>query len=316
MNTLNKSSKIYIAGHLGMVGSSCWRILSNSGYKNLIGLSSNDLDLRNQRDVYNYIYNNKPDLIINAAAKVGGIIANHTYPYDFIMDNMKIQNNLLDSAHKLNVNNFIFIASSCIYPKNSSQPIKEEYLLTDSLEPTNQWFAIAKISGVKTIDALRRQYNRNYLTLMSTNLYGPNDNFDLNNSHVLPAMLRKFHNAAINKHADVNLWGSGTPMREFLYVDDLANAILFALKNNLKDNIYNVGTGRDISINNLAKVIQEVTSHKGNILWDRSKPDGTPRKILDISKITKLGFSPQYSLNDGLIKTYKWFTENQNHIRK
>ena len=316
MNKLDKSPKIYITGHLGMVGSSCWRILSNSGYKNLIGISSNDLDLRNQRDVYNYIDTNKPDIIINAAAKVGGIIANDTYPYDFIMDNMTIQNNLIDSAHKLDVNNFIFIGSSCIYPKNSHQPIKEEYLLTDSLEPTNQWFAIAKISGVKTIDALRRQYNRNYLTLMSTNLYGPNDNFDLNNSHVLPAMLRKFHNAAKNNHADVNLWGSGKPMREFLYVDDLANAILFAIKNNLEDNIYNIGTGTEISINNLAKTIQQVTSHKGNILWDRSKPDGTPRKLLDISKIKKLGFSHQYSLNDGLIKTYKWFLDNQNSIRK
>lgn len=316
MNKLNKSSKIYIAGHLGMVGSSCWRILFNSGYKNLIGLSSDDLDLRNQRDVYNYIYNNKPDIIINAAAKVGGIIANDTYPYDFIMDNMKIQNNLIDSAHKSDVNNFIFIGSSCIYPKNSHQPIKEEYLLTDSLEPTNQWFAIAKISGVKTIDALRRQYNRNYLTLMSTNLYGPNDNFDLNNSHVLPAMLRKFHNAAKNKHADVNLWGSGTPMREFLYVDDLANAVLFAINNNLEDNIYNIGTGIDISISNLAKAIQEVTSHKGNIFWDSSKPDGTLRKLLDISKIKQLGYSHKYSLNDGLIKTYKWFLDNQNSIRR
>ena len=184
------------------------------------------------------------------------------------------------------------------------------------MEPTNQWFAIAKISAIKTIDALRKQFNRNYLTLMSTNLYGPNDNFDLNNSHVLPAMLRKFHDAAKNNHSDVNLWGSGKPMREFLYVDDLANAILFAIENNLKENIYNIGTGTDITIKNLAKVIQEVTSHKGDIVWDINKPDGTPRKLLDISKIKKLGFSHYYSLNDGLAKTYEWFLDNQNSFRK
>ena len=316
MVKLDKSSKIYIAGHLGMVGSACWRILKKSGYKNLTGISSNELDLRNQKDVYDYISMNKPDIIINAAAKVGGIVANDLYPYDFIMDNMLIQNNLINAAHISDINNFILIGSSCIYPKNSPQPIKEDYLLTNSLEPTNQWFAIAKISAIKTIDALRKQFNRNYLTLMSTNLYGPNDNFDLNNSHVLPAMLRKFHDAAKNNHSDVNLWGSGKPMREFLYVDDLANAILFAIENNLKENIYNIGTGTDITIKNLAKVIQEVTSHKGDIVWDINKPDGTPRKLLDISKIKKLGFSHYYSLNDGLAKTYEWFLDNQNSFRK
>ena len=316
MHIIDKASKIYIAGHLGMVGSSCWRILNDAGYNNLIGENSNNLDLRNQRDVYNYIKTNKPDIIIDAAAKVGGILANDTYPYDFIMDNMLIQNNLIDSAHKLGIKNFIFLGSSCIYPKNANQPLKEEYLLTDSLEPTNQWFAIAKISGVKSIQALRRQYKRNYLTLMSTNLYGPNDNFNLINSHVLPAMLMKFHSAVLNNHTDVNLWGSGKPMREFLYVDDLSYAILFAIENNLKDNIYNIGTGTEITINNLAKTIQAVTAHKGNIFWDRSKPDGTLRKILDISKIKKLGYYHRNSLNDGLIKTYKWFLDNQNSIRK
>ena len=316
MGEINKNSKIYIPGHSGMVGSSCLRILKKAGYNNIITENSSRLDLRNQRDVYNFIKTKEPDVIIDAAAKVGGILANKTYPYDFIMDNMLIQNNLIDSANKLDIKKFIFIGSSCIYPKNAPQPLKEDYLLTDSLEPTNQWFAIAKISGVKAIQAINNQFNRNYLTLMSTNLYGPNDNFDLNASHVLPAMIRKFHEAAINNHSDVVLWGSGNPLREFLFVDDLSLAILFAIENKMKDDIYNIGSGIETSIKSLAEAIQVVTKHKGKVLWDSSMPDGTPRKLLDISKIDKLGYSSNYCLNHGLTETYEWFLQNQNTFRK
>ena len=240
---LSKSSKIYIAGHRGMVGSACWRLLEKLGYSNLIGRTSKELDLRNQSQVYDFLKDSKPDVIIDAAAKVGGIVANKDYPYQFLMENMQIQNNLISAAHELNVAKFIFLGSSCIYPKFAPQPLKEEYLLTDSLEPTNEWYAIAKISGVKLCEAIRKQFGKDFVSLMPTNLYGSNDNFDLQTSHVLPAMIRKFHEAKVNNHSDVNLWGSGSPMREFLHVDDLANAVVFALENVLPDYLYNVGTG-------------------------------------------------------------------------
>ena len=223
---------------------------------------------------------------------------------------MLIQNNLIDGAHKAGVDKFIFLGSSCIYPKFAPQPLKEEYLLTDSLEPTNEWYAIAKITGVKACQAIRKQYNKEYVSLMPTNLYGSFDNFDLQSSHVLPAMLRKFHEAKINKHSDVILWGSGTPMREFLFVDDMAEAVVYALENNLPEYLYNIGTGKDITIKKLAETIQSVTEHQGNILWDASKPDGTPRKLMDVSKMREFGWEYSTELEDGIKKTYQWFLEN------
>ena len=313
---LNKSSKIYIAGHLGMVGSACWRALEKLGYFNLIGKTSKELDLRNQSQVYDFLSAAKPDIIIDAAAKVGGILANNNFPYQFLMENMQIQNNLISAAHKLNVSKFIFLGSSCIYPKLAPQPLKEEYLLTDSLEPTNEWYAIAKISGVKLCQAIRKQYNKDFVSLMPTNLYGPNDNFDLETSHVLPAMIRKFHEAKDNNHSDVNLWGSGSPMREFLHVDDLASAVVFALENNLPEYLYNIGTGTDVTIKELAETIQSQVGHNGKIVWDNTKPDGTPRKLMDSSKIMQFGWQPKYDLNNGIANTYSWFLENQSHLKE
>ena len=311
-----KSSKIYIAGHRGMVGSACWRLLKKLGYSNLIGRTSNELDLRNQSQVYNFIKDSKPDVIIDAAARVGGIVANKEYPYQFLMENMQIQNNLISSAHEFNIAKFIFLGSSCIYPKSAPQPLKEDYLLTDSLEPTNEWYAIAKISGVKLCEAIRRQFGKDFVSLMPTNLYGSNDNFDLQTSHVLPAMMRKFHEAKENNHSDVILWGTGSPMREFLHVDDLASAVVFALENVLPDYLYNVGAGTDITIKELADMIQSQVGHKGNIKWDSSKPDGTTRKLMDSSKIMQLGWQPTYNLQNGIANTYSWFLENQAHLKE
>mgnify|MGYP001368332595 FL=1 len=311
---ISKEAKIYISGHNGMVGSACWRALTSAGYTNLIGMTSKELDLRNQQLVDDFIKNEKPDAIIGAAAKVGGILANDTYPYEFLMDNMLIQNNLLHSAHVNDIKKFIFLGSSCIYPKHAKQPLKEEYLLTGPLEPTNEWYAIAKISGVKLIEALRKQYSRDYVSLMPTNLYGPNDNFDLENSHVLPAMIRKFHEAKEDNHASVVLWGSGTPLREFLHVDDLGQAVLFALEHKLDDHLYNVGSGSDLTIKALAKMIQKVIGHNGQVLWDDSKPNGTPKKLMDSYKLNKLGWKSSIELIDGIRKTYEWFLKfNQLH---
>ena len=307
---INKNSKIYIAGHRGMVGSACWRALKAKGYKNIIGFGSKELDLSDQSAVFEMLEKEKPDAVIDAAAKVGGILANSNYPYEFLMDNMLIQNNLIKAAHELEIQKFIFLGSSCIYPKMASQPLKEEYLLTGPLEETNQWYAIAKISGVKLIEALREQYNRDYVSLMPTNLYGPGDNYDLKSSHVLPALIRKFHEAKINNHSEVVLWGSGEPLREFLYVDDLAEAILFSLVNDLDSDLYNVGSGHEISIKELAMMIQQIIGHKGEIIWDKSMPNGTPRKILDSSKIEKLGWKPSIKLKNGIFKTYSNFVEN------
>ena len=286
---INKSDRIYIAGHRGMVGSACWRALEAEGYTNLIGKTSKELDLRDQKAVEDFIRTEQPIAIIDAAAKVGGILANDTHPYEFLMDNMLIQNNLIRSAHENDVPKFIFLGSSCIYPKFAPQPLKEEYLLTNSLEPTNEWYAIAKISGVKLIEALRKQYGRDYVSRMPTNLYGPNDNFDLKSSHVLPAMIRKFHEAKLKGNAPVELWGTGAPMREFLHVDDLAQAVLFGLENTLEEHLYNVGTGADLTIKDLALLIQSIIGHKGELEWDTNKPDGTPRKLMDVSRLKKSG---------------------------
>ena len=311
-----KSLKIYVAGHSGMVGSAVVRELERNGYSNLIFKSSSELDLRNQHAVNAFFESEKPDVVIDAAARVGGILANNHYPYQFLMENMQIQNNLIDAALQYDVEKFIFLGSSCIYPKFANQPLKEEYLLTDSLEPTNEWYAIAKISGVKACEAIRKQFGKDFVSLMPTNLYGYFDNFDLKTSHVLPAMLRKFHEAKLNNHSDVTLWGSGTPMREFLFVDDMAGAVLFVHENKLPEHLYNVGTGKDITIKTLAETIQRIVGHQGNILWDSSKPDGTPRKLMDVSKLKELGWQYKTELENGIQMTYEWFLENGDGIRE
>ena len=307
--SLTKDTKIYIAGHRGMVGSAVWRALSAEGYTNLMGRSSKELDLRNQAEVNAFFASEKPGVVINAAAKVGGILANNTYPYAFLMDNLQIQNNLIAAALQTDVQKFIFLGSSCIYPKLAPQPLKEEYLLTGPLEPTNEWYAIAKIAGVKACEAIRKEFGKDYVSLMPTNLYGPFDNFDLQSSHVLPAMIRKFHEAKHNNHASVTLWGSGTPMREFLHVDDLAQAVLFALTHTLPEHLYNVGSGTDLTIKELALLIQKEVGHEGEIVWDASKPDGTPRKLMDVSKMNANGWKAQIGLQEGIQKTYIWYLE-------
>ncbi len=313
---ISKESKIYIAGHRGMVGSAIWRLLSEKGYTHLIGLSSNELDLKDQKAVTKFFETENPQVVIDAAAKVGGILANNSYPYQFLMENMQIQNNLIDASLKNDVEKFIFLGSSCIYPKLAPQPLKEDYLLTDSLEPTNEWYAIAKITGIKAVESIRKQFEKDYVSLMPTNLYGTHDNFDLNTSHVLPAMIRKFHEAKENGHAPVILWGSGTPMREFLFVDDMAASVVFALENKLPEHLYNVGTGVDLTIKQLAELIQKVTGHTGEIIWDAEKPDGTPRKLMDVSKMHQLGWKHQIGLEEGITKTYQWFLENLNNFKQ
>ena len=313
---INKNSKIYIAGHKGMVGRAIWRVLELKGYTNLIGKTSKELDLRNQQEVSSFFKNTQPEAVIDAAARVGGILANNEYPYQFIMENMQIQNNLIDTSHINGIGKFIFLGSSCIYPKLAKQPLKEEYLLTDSLEATNECYAIAKITGVKSCQAIRKQFGKDFVSLMPTNLYGTHDNFDLKTSHVLPAMLRKFHEAKNNNNSPVILWGSGAPLREFLFVDDLAKAVVFALENELPEYLYNVGTGLDLTINELAKIIQSVVGHKGELIWDSSKPDGTPRKLMDISKMHALGWNHKINLEEGIKKTYAWFLENIQEIKK
>lgn len=337
-----------------MVGSAIWRNLEKKGYSNLIGKTSKELDLRNQSAVNAFFEETKPDIVIDAAARVGGILANNEYPYNFLMENLQIQNNLIDAAHQHETKKFIFLGSSCIYPKLAPQPLKEEYLLTDTLEPTNEWYAIAKIAGVKACEAIRKQYNKDFVSLMPTNLYGPNDNFDLKTSHVLPAMLRKFHeakrsfpplegdqgggnarnspfgggrgediptdrhftNKELTEHSPVELWGSGTPMREFLHVDDLAEAVTFAVENKLEEHLYNIGTGKDITIKALAETIQEIVGHKGEIIWDSSKPDGTPRKLMDVSKMKEEGWEAKIGLKEGIKETYQWFLNNEKDFKE
>ena len=313
---VTKEAKIYIAGHRGMVGSAVWRALKNKGYTNLLGKTSTELDLRNQQAVTDFYKKEQPEVVIDAAAQVGGGLANNNFPYQFLMENLQIQNNLIDGAHKAGIEKFIFLGSSCIYPKFAAQPLKEECLLTDSLEPTNEWYAIAKITGVKACQSIRKQYQKEYVSLMPTNLYGSFDNFDLESSHVLPAMLRKFHEAKINNNSDVTLWGSGTPMREFLFVDDMAAAVIHALENNLPEDLYNIGTGKDITIKELAQTIQKVIGHQGKILWDASKPDGTPRKLMDVSKMKEIGWRYSTELEEGIKKTYTWFLKNMDSLKE
>ena len=296
--------KVYIAGHNGMVGSALVRFLNNKGFSNLITADRNKLDLLDQRKVSDFLLTEKPDLVIVASAKVGGIQANSNYKADFLYQNLQIQNNLIHGSHQADINNLIFLGSSCIYPKESDQPIKEDYLLGGFLEETNEPYAIAKIAGLKMCESYRFQYQRNYFSLMPCNLYGYNDNYDLNNSHVLPALLKKMHEAKINNQEQVEIWGSGNPRREFLFVDDLAEACFFFMENNLSDSYVNIGTGRDVSIKELVHMLKEITGFQGIISNDLSKPDGTFRKLLDVSKATKLGWTAKTELNDGIKQVY------------
>ena len=311
----NLNQIIFVAGHKGMVGSAVVRRLQELGYNSIVTAERNELDLKNAEAVAAFFAQKNIDIVVDAAAKVGGILANDTYPYDFLMDNMLIQNNLIEASIKNDVSKFIFLGSSCIYPKFAPQPIKEEHLLTDSLEPTNQWYAIAKISGVYACRAARKQFGFEAVSLMPTNLYGPNDNFNLDSSHVLPAMMRKFHEAKENNNATVTLWGSGTPLREFLHVDDLAKAVVFAINNKLEDDLYNVGFGSDVSIKDLAELVQKVVGHQGDIIWDLEKPDGTPKKLMDSSRFRALGWEPAIDLSEGVKSTYIWFINNYNNLR-
>ena len=311
----HQDAKIFIAGHKGMVGSAIWRLLEKKGYTNLIGKSSKELDLRNQDDVIRFFNNTKPEIVIDAAAKVGGIWANQQHPYTFLLENLQIQNNLIDASHLFDCEKFIFLGSSCIYPKLAKQPIREEYLLTGSLEPSNEGYAIAKIAGVKACEAIRKQYGKDFVSLMPSNLYGSYDNFDLESSHVLPAMVRKFDDAK-ESNETVYLWGSGSPLREFLHVDDLADAVYFTLNNNLGGHLYNVGSATEISIKSLAELIQRIVGHQGKIIWDQSKPDGTPRKLMDSSKFYDLGWKPKIGLETGIENTYQWFLKNKDQIKE
>lgn len=293
-----------------MVGSACWRLLSEKGYSNLIGKSRSSLDLTDQKAVADFFKKEKPQIIIDAAAKVGGILANATYPYDFLMLNLQIQNNLMTAALATDVEKFIFLGSSCIYPKFANQPIQEQSLLTAPLEETNQWYAIAKIAGVKMCEAIQKQHKKDFFSLMPTNLYGPNDNYDLKTSHVLPALIRKFHEAKEAQLPTVELWGTGAPLREFLHVDDLAAAVLFSLENRMNESLYNVGSGSEISIKELANTVQKTIGYEGEIVWNSKYPDGTPRKLMDSSKLNQLGWSATIDLESGIRMTYSSFLQH------
>ena len=313
---MEKDAKIYVAGHRGMVGSAIVRKLKELGYTNIITKTHAELDLTDQKATYEFFREEKPDYVFMAAAKVGGIMANWKYPADFIYINTAIAVNTIKAAYDVGVKKYLFLGSSCIYPKYAPQPIKEEYLLTGELEPTNEAYAIAKITGLKMCQFFRRQYGFNCISAMPTNLYGPNDNYDLETSHALAALIRKFHEGKINNAPHVTVWGTGKPRREFLYVDDLADAVIF-LMNNYEDEMWiNVGTGEDITIAELAELVKNIVGYKGEIKYDTSKPDGTPRKLLDISILRNLGWSPQYTLEEGIRLTYEWFKNNYQKLRK
>lgn len=308
---MEKNSKIYVAGHRGLVGSAILRKLQSEGYTNLVYKTSSELDLRDLKQVYDFFEQEKIDYVFLAAAKVGGIVANNEYPADFIRDNLMIQTNVIDAAYKNNVEKLLFLGSTCIYPKLAPQPLKEDYLLTGELEPTNEPYAIAKIAGIKMCQSYNRQYGTKYISAMPTNLYGENDNFDLHTSHVLPALIRKFHEAKENKVDFVEVWGTGSPKREFLYSDDLADACLFLMNNYEGNDIVNIGVGDDLPIGELAAKVKDVVGYEGDIHFDTSKPDGTPRKLVDVSRINSLGWKATTSLDEGLQKAYTWFLQNE-----
>ena len=308
---MDKNAKIYIAGHSGMVGSAILRKLEQKGYSNLITRKSAELDLRDQQAVKDFFASEKPEYVFLAAAKVGGIVANNTYRAEFLYDNLMIESNIIHQSYLNDVKKLLFLGSSCIYPKFAPQPLKEEYFLTDTLEPTNEPYAIAKIAGIKLCDAYRDQYGCNYISAMPTNLYGPNDNYDLKSSHVLPALLRKFHEAKEQEKPYVEIWGSGKPKREFMHVDDMAAACYFLMKNYNEKGFVNVGTGKDISIKELAYLIKDIVGFEGELKFDTSKPDGTPRKLMDVSKLAEMGFEAGIGLREGLENTYKDFLEKR-----
>ena len=303
-------SKIYIAGHNGMVGSAISRKLKSIGYHNLITKSSKELDLRNQKQTQDFFKNEQPEFVFLAAAKVGGILANSTYKADFIYDNLMIQNNVIKSAHYCSVKKLLFLGSSCIYPRDASQPIKEEYLLSGYLESTNEPYAIAKIAGLKMCEYFREQYGCNFISAMPSNVYGPNDNFEPKTSHVFAALIKKFHDAKIHNQSKVEIWGSGSPKREFLHVDDLANALIFLMENYHSKETINIGTGQDISIKELSYSMQNIIGFNGELEWNTSMPDGTAKKLLDVSKINNLGWKADIKLNTGIALTYDWYTKN------
>jgi GDP-L-fucose synthase len=307
---LKQNDKIYVAGHGGLVGSAVVRLLTARGFTNLISRSRMELDLRHERAVRDFFAAEKPAIVVLAAARVGGIKANMDAPVEFLIENLQIQNNVIRAAHESGAGKLVFLGSSCIYPKFAPQPIPESALLTGPLEPTNETYAIAKIAGIKLCQAFAREYGANFISVMPTNLYGPRDNFDLETSHALPALLRKAHAAKISGAGEMIVWGTGTPRREFLHVEDLAEAVLFLLENYNSTEIINVGCGEDISIRELAELVSEVVGFRGELKWDRSKPDGTPRKLLDISKIRELGWHPKISLRDGVARFYEWFLDN------
>jgi GDP-L-fucose synthase len=302
---LEKSAKIYIAGHRGMVGSAILRKLQNEGFTNFVLKSSSELDLRNQQAVFDFFDSEKPDYVFLAAAKVGGIVANNTYRADFLYENLAIQNNVIHASYLNGVKKLLFLGSSCIYPKFAPQPIPEDSLLTGLLEPTNEPYAIAKIAGIKMCEAYRSQYGCNFISVMPTNLYGPNDNYDLQNSHVLPAMIRKFHEAKLENKQTVELWGTGTPMREFLHADDLADACYFLMQSYDDSTLVNIGTGVDVTIKELAETIQKTVGYEGEIYWNTEKPDGTPRKLMDVSKLHNLGWQHKINLKEGIEMVYE-----------
>ena len=308
---MQKHSKIYVAGHNGMVGSAIVRALKNHGFSDIIVRSSKELNLTRQNEVENFFTYEKPEYVFLAAAKVGGIYANSTYPAEFIYDNLMIECNVIHASYQNKVRKLLFLGSSCIYPKLSPQPIKEEYLLSGYLEPTNEAYAIAKISGIELCKFYREQYGCDFISVMPTNLYGPNDNFHLENSHVLPALIRKFHEAKINNYDKVVVWGTGKARREFLYVDDLAEACIFLMKEYSGETHLNIGTGKDLEIKELAEIIKNIVNYKGEIVYDFSKPDGTPQKLLDVSKINKIGWKAKTDILDGITKTYQWYVNNE-----
>ena len=313
---LPRDSRIYVAGHRGLVGSAIWRHLKSTGFTDLVGRRHQDLDLLDRDATQRFFEEEHPDVVIDAAARVGGIMANSTYPAEFLSDNLRVQVNLLDSAQAAGVQHFLFLGSSCIYPKFAAQPIHEDSLMTGPLEPTNDAYAVAKIVGITQVQAIRRQYGLHYISAMPTNLYGPNDNFHPRNSHVLPGLIRRFHEAQESNAASVTCWGTGTPRREFLHVDDMAAACLFLLENYDDGQPINIGTGVDLTIADIADMVAETTGYKGTIEWDTARPDGTPRKLLDVGRLAALGWKASIPLDVGLRSTYEWFLDHQYEFRQ
>jgi GDP-L-fucose synthase len=314
-SAVDRKTKVYVAGHRGLVGSAIWRHLQQQGFTALIAATSAEVDLRDRQATAAFFARERPDVVIDAAARVGGILANSTYPADFLSDNLRIQVNVMDAAKATGVDRLLFLGSSCIYPKFAEQPIKESSLLTGPLEPTNDAYAIAKIAGILQVQANRRQHGCHWISAMPTNLYGPNDNFDPQSSHVLPALIRRFHEAKDSGAGEVVLWGTGTPRREFLHVDDLAAASLFLLENYDSGETINVGVGQDVTIRELAEIVADVVGYDGDLVQDTSKPDGTPRKLLDVSKINGLGWKATVPLREGIAMTYQWFLEHRAELR-